>query len=648
MLKALYDYAESRRLVPPPGYVEKSVKAYVSLAENDADFVEIEMGGEKNVLCPDICSLANGKDKCNVLAEKRSVIFSDEPTAKNQFFWDALREAGEYEPAIRTCLEIMQKPELIDKINQKLDSHKIKAGDRIAFKVDSKTILDSEAIQTWWQGFRKQFVKTKESADSVCMISGQPVIPVATTSKITGLQFVGGHSSGDALICFDKPAFCSYGLKKAENAPVSEEAFAAVKAALDSLLKEAPILSNMKFVHWYDCEIGREEDPIYQCGDFDFLKETDDKSVSQESQTTVSNTLNLFQDDDDEEEEQLTEIEKREIEISAVKNADKLIKSVESGKRIASLDSTYYILLLSGVGGRIMIRRYMRGKYADLQKNLQMWHEDLRLMNAAGTAPIPECKLKARLIRLLKYKKTDAKVFERLKDELAGITPAIITAVLTGGRLPDAVAERALRYIRSQMLASSETGNSDGTNQNTKQKNSGQSDRRRTQSLDGWACQWLKVWLIRKKRAEGEEAFLLETYNLEHPVPAYHCGGLMAVYSHIQQRAMKGVNAGVIERYYASASRTPAMVLGRLSCLSNYHLAKIEKTNYLKERLEELYVALGDKLPVTLSLEEQSYFALGYYQKWAELHTPKAEKEMGLLDEEEDKEEAELAKDKEE
>ena len=90
MLKALYDYAESRRLVPPPGYVEKSVKAYVSLAENDADFVEIEMGGEKNVLCPDIGSLANGKDKCNVLAEKRSVIFSDEPTAKNQFFWDAL------------------------------------------------------------------------------------------------------------------------------------------------------------------------------------------------------------------------------------------------------------------------------------------------------------------------------------------------------------------------------------------------------------------------------------------------------------------------------------------------------------------------------------------------------------------------------
>ena len=618
MLKALYDYADKHRLVPPPGFVEKPVKAYVSLSTYDADFAEIELGGEQNVLCPDIGSLANGKDKSNVLAEKRSIVFSDVPTAKSQFFWDALGEAGEYEPSIRACLNIMEKPELIDKINQKLDSHKIKVSDRIAFKVDGRVILDSENIRTWWQEFRRQFMKKKDSADTVCMISGQPITPVETTSKINGLQSVGGHASGDALICFDKKAFCSYGLEKAENAPVSEEAFAAVKAALDSLLKDAPVLSNMKFVHWYDCEVKREEDPVYLCGDF-------------------------FQgaDNDDDEDEEETEIEKLEKEIDAVKNADKLIQSVESGKRMPELDSTYYILLLSGVGGRIMIRRYVRGKYADLWENLRIWHEDLELTNASGTASIPDCKLKARLIRLLKYKKADAKIYERLKDELAGITPSILMAILTGGRMPDAVAERALRYIRSQMFASSESGNSAGQNQNTKQKNSAQSDRRRAPSPDGWACQWLKVWLTRKKRVEGKEAFLLKTYNLEHPSPAYHCGGLMAVYAHIQQRAIEGVNAGVIQRYYASASRTPAIVLSRLARLCNYHLAKLEKTKYLESRLEELYCALGDEIPVTLNLEEQSYFALGYYQKWAELHTPRAKKEMGLPDGNEDETEIE-------
>lgn len=620
MLKALYDYADRHHLVPPPGYVEKSVKAYVSLSTYDADFAEIELGGEENVLCPDIGSLANGKDKCNVLAEKRSIVFSDAPTAKSRFFWDALRNAGEYEPLIRACLNIMENPERIDKINQKLDSHKVKASDRIAFKVDGRAMLDSENIRTWWQEFRRQFVKKQDSADTVCMISGQPVTPVETTSKITGLQSVGGHASGDALICFDKAAFCSYGLKKAENAPVSEEAFAAVKAALDSLLKEAPVLSNMKFVHWYDFEIERAEDPICQYADFGFSA-----------------------DEDDDEEEELTDLEKKQKESAAVKNADKLIQSVESGKQMPELNSTYYILLLSGVGGRIMIRRYMRGKYEDLQKNLQMWHEDLELTNASGTAMIPDCKLRARLIRLLKYRKTNAKVFERLKDELTGLTPSIVMAILTGSRLPDTVADRALRYIRSQMLVSSESGNSDEQNQNTKQNDSGQSDRRSAQIPDGWACQWLKVWLIRKKRAEGEEAFLLKTYNLEHPSPAYHCGGLMAVYAHIQQRAIEGVNAGVIERYYASASRTPAIVLGRLERLCNYHLAKMEKKSagYLGSRLEELYCALGDEIPVTLNLEEQSYFALGYHQKWAQLHTPREKKEMGLPDGKEDETEIE-------
>lgn len=113
----------------------------------------------------------------------------------------------------------------------------------------------------------------------------------------------------------------------------------------------------------------------------------------------------------------------------------------------------------------------------------------------------------------------------------------------------------------------------------------------------------------------------MEKYNLNHPSAAYHCGGLMAVYAYIQQRAMPDVNACIIQRYYASASRTPALVLSQLNRLSNYHLDKLGNPNYLQGRLAELYLALGNNVPTTLSLEEQSYFALGYYQKWAELHT---------------------------
>lgn len=39
----------------------------------------------------------------------------------------------------------------------------------------------------------------------------------------------------------------------------------------------------------------------------------------------------------------------------------------------------------------------------------------------------------------------------------------------------------------------------------------------------------------------------------------------------------------------------------------------------------ELNVAVGDTVPVALTLEDQSYFALGYYQMSAELNRRRAE-----------------------
>ena len=63
MLKALYDYAMKNNLVLPPGYSNKTIKAYVSLSKK-GEFLGIILGDDTPVLCPDIGSLANGKEKC--------------------------------------------------------------------------------------------------------------------------------------------------------------------------------------------------------------------------------------------------------------------------------------------------------------------------------------------------------------------------------------------------------------------------------------------------------------------------------------------------------------------------------------------------------------------------------------------------------
>lgn len=76
MLKALYDYGLRRQLTLPPGFIEKTVKAYISLSE-DNDRVSIYLGDDEQLPCPDMGSLAQGRDKCNVLVEKRSIVIPD-------------------------------------------------------------------------------------------------------------------------------------------------------------------------------------------------------------------------------------------------------------------------------------------------------------------------------------------------------------------------------------------------------------------------------------------------------------------------------------------------------------------------------------------------------------------------------------------
>ena len=83
MLKELYDYALRENLILPAGYVKKNVRTYVSLSK-DGEFLGIMPGQEEKVPCPDIGSLANSGDKCNVLAEKRCILFPGDETQREK------------------------------------------------------------------------------------------------------------------------------------------------------------------------------------------------------------------------------------------------------------------------------------------------------------------------------------------------------------------------------------------------------------------------------------------------------------------------------------------------------------------------------------------------------------------------------------
>lgn len=574
MLKALYDYALREDLILPAGYVKKNVRAYVSLSKN-GEFLGIIPGQEEKVPCPDIGSMANSGDKCNVLAEKRCILFpgdekqQEKYAAKAAYFRETMADAAKVEPRLALCLNAMSDADIVAAVSAQLDQMKLDGAKVISFMVDGQNILELESVKNWWLQFRQQFRSVGSKVP--CLITGQLTVPLATVPPISGLSVVGGHARGDALICFDKDAFCSYGLKQAANAPVSEEAFAGVKAALDDLLADAPVLAGMKFVHWYNRPV--EEDELEQ---------------------VFGNTI----PDEDEEEENLPGVNFDQ----ARRQADDSVNSVKTGAAVHELPNLYYILLLSGVNGRVMIRSYQEGNYRQLTEHLRQWEDDLRLINSAGTSEMKPVKLAARLIRLLSRQNSDRNIFDRMAKELAGLTPAIINAILNNTQFPDAVASRALAYLRSQMFAAGD----------------GEQSRK---TLDPWACQWLKAWLCRREREKYKtKEVLTMDYNEKHPEPAYHCGALVAVYGAIQNRAMPDVNVSLIDRYYASASQTPALVLGQLARISNYHISKLEKLRtYFSNLRDTVACAIGPAIPAVLRPEQQAYFALGYYQMCAKL-----------------------------
>lgn len=583
MLTELYRYALDHGLAAQPGFKPKRVKAYVLLSA-DGKFLGVHVRGKDapDVYAPDIGAAANG-DRCQPLIEKMKIVFgtADNPKAskKREFYLYVLDEGGAYESAFSVIAHVLRDENATKVIISELVKHNIRDDDAIGFIVDGVPVESSPRYLSWWSKFRTMF--SPEEADVLprCLITGERKAALATVPKVSGLMFVGGHPAGDAFLCFDKDAFQSYGFKKSANAPVSEEAMTAVNAALTDLIAKAPVLGNAKLVHWYSSEIAEEEDlmPILLEGEWDDEEDSDS--------------------DDGEKEK------------DALRAAKALIASIETGERPERLHARYYMMPLSGAKGRMMVRLWQEGSYEELYRNIKQWFEDLSLVSWNGRGQAKSPKLKALGIRLLKPGGDPKKVWSRMDEELPNLLQRLLSAIINGTALPDEIPARTLRWIRSSLLMSDE------------EKHAVPFD---TETL---AFQLLKAWLSRRQRLRGDGYPMEATCNdqVTRDV-AYYCGQLMAVYVAIQRKAMPDVGVGVAERYYTAASANPAFALGKLAQLSQHHLGKLEPglAHYFEDKISDVMVKIGDReIPAIMNMEQQTEFALGYYQKRAALYIAK-------------------------
>ena len=602
MLTELYQYALDHQLTARPGFKPKPVKCYVLLT-SDGRFVDIEPveKDRPRTMAPDIGGLAQGASCCNILIEKAlyplRIMTGDAKKDKNtpvkhEFYLNAVREGGKHDPTLNAVSAALDNDATREQIAARL-REKYKPGDPIGFKVNGLPAEESKDWLDWWDAFRQTLGggRKGDSSEPVCLVTGKNAPALETVTKVSGLGRVGGHSSGDAFLCFDKDAFTSYGLKKSANSPVSEGAMTGVNAALTELLRNAEIFGGAKLVYWYSRDILPEHDPLRQLFAWD-----------------ADEDFSLFDDDDPEPQEDAP-IDDTARAYEAEAEAKRLIRSAESGQRPAELpDARYYILPVSGMSGRMMVRGWYEGRFEALHDNIRQWYDDLRLTLPGGRGDAKLPRLKRLCIVLLKPGGDPAKVFDRMDKELAALLNRMFSAVVNGTSLPDAAASRALYTLRSRLM------------------DSGSDDERQRSARPPLAIyQLLKCWLVRRQRERGE-VLMENQLRLDYPGVAYQCGRLMAVYAAIQQAAMgRDLGTGVVERYYGAAIVSPRFVLGSLSRLSNYHLSKIENPDHAmryRRMLNEISTQIAPgSIPRLMTMEQQTEFALGYYQQNAAIYT---------------------------
>ena len=265
-------------------------------------------------------------------------------------------------------------------------------------------------------------------------------------------------------------------------------------------------------------------------------------------------------------------------EYDAGSRARHLLESLSTGQRADLLNYRYYVLTLSGASGRVMVRDWMEGPFGDLAANIAAWFDDLAIVRRDGDGLTPYPKFMA--------------VLGGLVRELRGLPPPLVAKMWRVAVQNESIPQHAI----AQALA-----------------------RFKVDIVEDQPANHARMGLIKAYHLRKGDRSMAPYLNENHPHPAYHCGRLMAVLADLQYAALGDVGAGIVQRYYAAASSTPALVLGNLTRTSQFHLNKLGGglAHWYEERIADIWGNIKDNVPRTLTLEEQSLFALGYYQQKA-------------------------------
>ena len=620
LLKHLYDFAHSRRLLEDTAFTNKTVRWIIDLDSKGNllgnGLIQIgEAKRGKEFSCPQTTRpkvaggvsefLADGitalfgydSDPDAKMPEKKRLDRDKNNARKQQDFWDQLQQAESRldDSALRALLHF----------NSNLENHATqllrwgkdpkKASDKeknnwwirtasgdetklgndiFTFRVNGELLLQKESLRKYWYQQHQSEVRTANEGYSrgLCLVSGKPDQSIAPTHtpKIQGIPNT--QSFGAAIVSFDKDAFASYGFDQSLNAPTSDEAATAYGTALNWILKHedhSMRIGQTSLCFW--ARVNESSNEIFAS----LLNRPDPKSVRS------------------------------------------FIVSPWSGiERELAMKDDFFTITLAGNSGRIVVKHWLQQPLDVALTNLQKWFIDLQIfhLNRRKDASSDEDRYNPLSIYWLSRCNVSDEAAKKLDKNLSAETSTqLYRAALEGSAPSIALLKPILHQLHSKLVR----------------------DEHYNPLFDLSRFALLKLILNRNRNGQTME--ISEELTAETHDPAYNCGRLLALLNETQKKAheyqLKG--ATIVEKYFGTASTSPAYVLPYLIKLNRHHLGKIAKSEkyagdecYMESAITSILSlfhqtesmklqGLAPDFPRTLDLQAQGRFALGFYQQMA-------------------------------
>ncbi|MDD2337308.1 MAG: type I-C CRISPR-associated protein Cas8c/Csd1 [Geobacteraceae bacterium] len=568
MLNQLVDYARKNLADSEPGFTTRNVRWVVDISGDGQLINVLPVGddkGEQTPKCPDMHNM-NAGGRAHFLVESLqtvSLFFKNNETEANiekarkrhEYYVEMLRMASSDSVVLHPLSKFLQNREQVDGLRKRFVDVRAKPSDWLRWSVAGVDPLKQLSVLEWWRIWRNDDQKVVE----------KPKKGKKTATEPTDLK------SGN-MICL---------LTGKLSKPLLTHPKVGGLAGVGGLGTKDVMVGFDKSAF---CSFGLDQaqnasmDENAARGYVDALEHLINNHSRKLANALV---VHWFKEAIQKEDDPLLFLsEPPELtEGAAQQTARDILSAIRKGQRSVPVNNHYYAMTVSGASGRVMVRDWMEGSFEELVARIEQWFSDLEIVARDGGKPASGPKFMA----------VCGSIMRDLKDLPAPRATSLWKVALAGLPIPQPIIAQALARFRADLI----------------------DDKPFNHARMGL----IKAYFIRKGGDHQMSSYL----NKEHPESAYQCGRLLATLAGLQRAAIGDVGAGVVQRYYVAASQTPGLTLGRLFNNAKNHLNKLDGglAYWYEDQIAEIMSRIQDRIPSTLNLDQQSLFALGYYQQIA-------------------------------